>query len=78
MGRASARYIGKCFGMDAKWTYEVLEDMGFVIKNKIGDWILTKAGEEIGGRYSANWGVPTFKLEVIVDLMNDFLKKKFG
>ena len=78
MSKASARYIGKCFGMDANWTYEVWEDMGLIVKNKFGDWILTEAGKKIGGSTSKRYGVPIFKGEEIVPMMNEFLRKVFG
>lgn len=48
--------------------------MGVVIKDKSGDWILTKYGRSIGGKMSkSNYcPVPTFKFEIIEKKMIDF------
>ena len=66
--RMSARFVGNKVGMDTKWVYDLWEKMGVVIKDKSGDWILTKYGRSIGGKMSkSNYcPVPTFKFEIIV------------
>ena len=48
--RMSARFVGNKVGMDTKWVYDLWEKMGVVIKDKSGDWILTKYGRSIGGK----------------------------
>lgn len=72
--RMSARFVGNKVGMDTKWVYDLWEKMGVVIKDKFGDWILTKYGRSIGGKMSkSNYcPVPTFKFEIIEKKMIDF------
>ena len=51
---------------------------GYVsVKDKFGDWALTEAGREIGGRMSKSnhLPVPTFEFEKIEKLMIDFYNK---
>ncbi|MBE6747062.1 MAG: hypothetical protein E7558_06390 [Ruminococcaceae bacterium] len=77
MERMSARFVGNVVGKSAKWVYALWEEMGIVTKDKLGDWILTDAGKEIGGKMSRNnyCPVPTFDFEVIEKLMIDFYNK---
>lgn len=51
--------------------------MGLVEKDRFGDWILTAAGREVGGRMSkgSSLEVPTFEFEVIEKMMIDFYNK---
>lgn len=76
-GRMSARYIGKEVGKSAKWVYEMWKDMGIVIKDKYGDWILTDAGRALNGKMSkfSDFSVPTFKAEEIIPKMEEFFIK---
>lgn len=77
MSRMSARYVGREVGKSTKWVYEMWNQMGIVVKDKFGDWILTNAGKEIGGRMSKSeyCSVPTFDFDVIEKLMVDFYNK---
>ena len=77
MGRMSARFVGKNVGMSAEWVYGMWKDMGLVIKDKFGDWVLTPAGRSIGGRMSKSnhRPVPTFDFDAVVRMMIDFYNK---
>ena len=77
MGRMSARFVAIEVGKSTSWVYEMWKDMGLVIKDKFGDWALTEAGREIGGRMSKSnhLPVPTFEFEKIEKLMIDFYNK---
>ena len=77
LGRMSARYIGKNVGKSAKWVYEMLHDMGLIVKDNFGDWILTEAGKKMNGRmsYKSGYPVPTFVFEEIEPKMIEFYKK---
>ena len=77
MSRMSARFVGQKVGMAAQWVYDMWKDMGLVEKDKFGDWILTAAGREVGGRMSkgSHLEVPTFEFEVIEKMMIDFYNK---
>lgn len=70
----SARFVGNKVGKSTKWVYEIWEDMGIVMKDKFGDWILTDLGRKIGGKMSNgnHLSVPTFEFEVIEKMMVDF------
>ena len=77
MSRMSARFVGQKVGMAAQWVYDMWKDMGLVEKDRFGDWILTAAGREAGGRMSkgSRLEVPTFEFEVIEKMMIDFFNK---
>lgn len=76
MSRMSARFIGQKVGLATKDVYNMWERMGFVIKDKFGDWILTDAGKAFGGKLSqGNYPVPTFKFDDIVNAMVGFYNK---
>lgn len=74
MSRMSARFVANKVGMSTAWVYKMWKDMGLVVKDKFGDWVLTEAGREIGGKMSSGnrVSVPTFKFETIEQLMIDF------
>ncbi|MBR2407838.1 MAG: hypothetical protein IKB07_02665 [Lachnospiraceae bacterium] len=78
IGRMSARYIGQKIGMSPKGVYDILEAMGLVQKDNMGDWTLTVLGREMGGRMSegSRLSVPTFDFDTIISPMVDFWKKK--
>lgn len=59
--------------MSAKAVYEFLEEMGFVQKDKMGDWTLTNLGRKNGGKMSQGsyLSVPIFELDIIKGLMNE-------
>lgn len=77
MSRTSARFVGRAVGMSTKWVYGMWKDMGLVVKDKFGDWALTAAGHNIGGRISKSnhCPVPTFDFEVIEQMIIDFYNK---
>ncbi len=77
MDRLSARYVADRVGMSTQWVYDLWKDMGLVVKDKAGDWILTEAGRSVGGRMSKNnyRPVPTFEFKVIEQMMIDFYNK---
>lgn len=77
MKRMSARFVGKAVGMNTEWVYGMWKDMGLVVKDRFGDWALTTAGRNLGGRMSkSNYcPVPTFDFEVIEKLMIEFYNK---
>ena len=77
MSRKTARLEGRAVGMSTKWVYGMWKDMGLVVKDKFGDWALTAAGHNIGGRMSKSnhCPVPTFDFEVIEQMMIDFYNK---
>lgn len=74
MGRMPARFVATKVGKSTTWVYELWKDMGLVIKDKFGDWVLTDAGRDIGGRMSNSnrLPVPTFDFETIEKKMIDF------
>lgn len=78
MSRMSARFIANKVGMGTTWVYDMWKDMGLVIKDKFGDWVLTDLGKEIGGRMSNNshLSVPTFEFETIEKMMIDFYNEQ--
>lgn len=73
----SARFIGQKVQLSTKSVYEMWEKMGFVVKDKFGDWALTELGRINGGKMSKsnNLPVPTFEFDDIVEKMIDFYKK---
>lgn len=77
MSRMSARFVAQKVGMTTEWVYTMWKDMGLVIKDKMGDWILTDLGYSIGGKMSdgGKISVPTFEFEVIEKMMIDFFNK---
>ncbi len=77
MGRMSARFIAQQVCMSVKDVYEMWKDMGFVEKDKFGDWVLTNLGRENGGKMSSGsrLSVPTFDLDDITEKMIDFYNK---
>ena len=78
MGRKSARFIADMLiNYTTKDVYEIWKDMGLVIKDKLGDWILTDLGRFIGGKMSSGnrLSVPTFDADFIIDKMIEFCKK---
>ncbi len=74
MERMSARFVAKRVGMSTKWVYDMWKDMGLVIKDNFGDWILTDLGKKIGGKMSSNsnLSVPTFEFQIVEKMMIDF------
>ena len=77
MSRMSARYVGRAVGMSSQWVYDMWSKMGLVVKDKFGDWVLTEAGRQIGGKMSTgpHLAVPTFDFSVIEKRMIDFYNK---
>lgn len=74
MGRMSARFVAEKVGQSAEWVYGMWKDMGLIAKDPMGDWALTAAGRENGGKMSGNgqFSVPTFDFETIEKKMIDF------
>ena len=74
MTRMSARFIGQKLCMSTKDVYEMWKDMGLVIKDAFGDWVLTDKGYKIGGKMSSGnrLSVPTFKFDEISKKMIKF------
>lgn len=74
MSRMSARFVGRAVGMSTAWVYDMWKDMGLVVKDKFGYWILTEAGKKCGGKLSKSnrHPVPTFSFTVIEQMMIDF------
>lgn len=74
-GRMSARFFGIEMGLSTDSVYEMWQKMGFVIKDKFGEWALTDAGRNIGGRMSkSNYcPVPTFDFDVIEKKMVNYI-----
>ena len=53
MGRKSARFIAEMLSnYTTKDVYEIWKDMGLVMKDKFGDWILTDLGKSMGDKMS--------------------------
>ena len=73
----SAKYIADKVGKSTSWVYEMWKDMGIVVKDKFGDWVLTETGRSIGGKMSKSnhLPVPTFDFEIIEKMMIDFYNK---
>lgn len=79
MGRKSAQYIAKILSnYTTKDVYDIWKDMGIVIKDKFGDWIITDLGRALGGKMSSGnrLSVPTFDADFIIDKMIEFCKNK--
>lgn len=74
MSRMSARFVAREVGKSASWVYDMWNDMGLVIKDKFGDWVLTDLGRKVGGRMSegSRLSVPTFEFEIIEKMMIEF------
>ena len=74
MSRMSARFVGREVGKSTEWVYKMWKDMGLVVKDKFGDWILTQVGRDVGGKMSKGQprSTPTFDFEVIEKKMIDF------
>jgi len=77
MSRMSARFVATKIGKSTSWVYGLWKEMGLVMLDGYGDWCLTEAGREIGGRMSKGnqFSVPTFDFEKIEELMIEFYKK---
>lgn len=77
MSRMSARFVAQKVGQSVSWVYELWKDMGLVYKDSFGDWALTDAGRNIGGKMSKSnhCPVPTFDFDVIEKIMIDFYNK---
>ena len=78
MSKSGATGIGKAIGMMPKTVNKILSQMGYIMKDKFGNWILTELGKKKGGTYSqqTNYPVPTFDLENICLDIAEFLKQK--
>ena len=79
MERKSARLIAQMLrNYTTKDVYEIWKDMGLVVKDKFGDWILTDLGKNIGGKMSNGnrLSVPIFDAEFIINKMIEFCEKK--
>lgn len=73
--RESAKFIApKLVGFKPSDVYEIWKEMGLVIKNNYGDWVLTPLGKSIGGKMSGGdrLSVPTFDTDKIIDMMIAF------
>lgn len=78
MSRKSARFIADMLcNYTVKDIYAIWKDMGLVIKDKFGDWVLTDLGRSLGGRMSNGdrLSVPTFDDDFIIEKMIEFCKK---
>ena len=78
MERMSARYVAKKVGMTTQWVYDLWNEMGLIIKDKFGDWVLTDLGKQNSGRMSKSnhLPAPTFDFGIIEKLMIDFYNSK--
>lgn len=79
MGRKSARFIAEMLtNYTTKDVYEIWKDMGIVVKDKFGDWIVTDLGRSLGGKMSNGdrLSVPTFNADFIIDKMIEFCEQK--
>ena len=79
MGRKSARFIAEMFSnYTTNDVYDIWKDMGLVVKDNFGDWVLTDLGKSIGGKMSSGnrLSVPTFHADFIIDKMIEFCKQK--
>ena len=79
MGRKSARFIAEMLSnYKTKDVYDIWKDMGLVVKDNFGDWVLTDLGKSIGGKMSSGnrLSVPTFHADFIIDKMIEFCKQK--
>lgn len=80
MSRKSARFIAQeLLNFSTSDVYECWKDMGIVVKDKFGDWVLTEYGRSIGGRMSQgnHLPVPIFDADKVIDMMIAFCKEKF-
>lgn len=81
MGMKSARFIAQeLVNYTTKDVYEIWKDMGLVVKDNFGDWVITELGRNIGGRMSKGnrLSVPIFDSDKIINMMIDFYKKTRG
>ena len=78
MGRMSAHFIAREFGQKASWAYEIMKELGLVVKDKFGDWALTDLGKKIGGKMSQSSyrPVPSFDFEIVSKMIEEYLKNK--
>lgn len=79
MSRKSARFIAEMLNnYTTKDVYEIWKDMGIVVKDKFGDWIITDLGRSLGGKMSSGnrLSVPTFDADFIIDKMIEFCKSR--
>ena len=76
MNRVSARFFGNKAIISTQRVYEIWHALGLIMKNKYGDWTLTNAGIEIGGRMSKSsyLSVPTFEYDVIKPLVDKYIE----
>lgn len=81
MGVKSARFIAQeLINYTTKDVYDIWKDMGLVVKDKFGDWVITGLGRSIGGKMSKGnrLSVPIFDSDKIIDMMTDFYNKTKG
>ena len=78
MNRMSARFVAKKIGMSTTSVYDPWKNMGLVIKDQFGDWVLTDLGRKNGGKMSDgdHLSVPVFDLDMIKKMMIDFNKNR--
>lgn len=77
MSKMSARFVGQKVGLKASEVYDIWKNMGLVVNDKYGDWIITELGKKIGGKMSnGNYSpVPIFEFKMIEEMMIDFYNK---
>ena len=78
MSRKSARFIADMLAnYKTKDVYDIWKDMGLVVKDRFGDWVLTEAGRACGGKMSSGnrLSVPTFDADLIINKMIEFCKQ---
>ena len=77
MGRSGATGIGNQIGLRPKNVNEILHEMGYINKS-VNGWALTELGRKNSGGYSqkTNSPVPTFDTDIILPLIDTFLKSK--
>lgn len=79
MERKSARFIAEMLcNYTATDVYDVWKDMGLVVRDKFGDWILTDFGKSYGGKMSngSSLSVPSFEADFIIEKMIKFCEKR--
>ena len=77
----SARFIAQeLINYTTKDVYDIWKDMGLVVKDTFGDWVITELGRSIGGKMSKGnrLSVHVFDSDKIIDMMIDFYKKTKG
>lgn len=78
MSGKSAKFIAEMLSnYTTKDVYEIWKDMGLVVKDKFGDWIVTDLGRSLGGKMSSGerLPVPTFNADFIIEKMIEFCKQ---